>query len=236
MRDLFIADAHLLDPTDDNYRKLLAFLREQGPQTRTLYLLGDIFEFWVGYRHSVFSAYVPLLEALRRMREHGTEIVYVEGNHDFHLGPYFEQVLGCRVLPDGGLVEIDGLTVHLGHGDLVDTADRGYRLLRFILRSRPLRGILNLCPPDWTWEIARRASLLSQKNRGKTGCTWEPRQLLTDHALQRFAEGVDAVVTGHFHTPLFERFEGKCLVAIGDWIGQYSYAVFENGDFALKQF
>jgi UDP-2,3-diacylglucosamine hydrolase len=71
MRDVFIADAHLLDPADENYRRLLAFLDGLRGETRTLYLLGDIFEFWVGYRHVVFAPYVPLLEALRRLREGG---------------------------------------------------------------------------------------------------------------------------------------------------------------------
>lgn len=236
MRDLFIADAHLLDPADENYRKLLTFLREQGPQTRTLYLLGDIFEFWVGYRHTVFSAYVPLLEQLRRIREGGTDIVFVEGNHDFHLGPYFEQVLGCRVLPDGGTVEIDGLRVSLDHGDQLNPADRGYRLLRAVLRSRPLRGLIGLIPPDWSWALARRASRMSQKKRAAKRGRWNPRQVLLEHARRRFAEGADAVVTGHFHTPLFDRSEGKPLIALGDWITAYSYAVFEDGAFSLNQF
>ena len=105
MRDLFIADAHLLAPQDANYRRLLEFLRAQRGRTRTLVLLGDIFEFWIGYRYCVFSAYVPLLEALRELREAGARIVYVEGNHDFHLGPYFAETLGCDILPDGGVIE-----------------------------------------------------------------------------------------------------------------------------------
>jgi UDP-2,3-diacylglucosamine hydrolase len=236
MRDLFLADAHLIDPADGNYRKMLDFLEKEAPGIRTLYLLGDIFEFWVGYRHSVFSAYVPLLESLRKLREKGTEIVFVEGNHDFHLGPYFEKTLGCRILPDGGAVEIDGLRVFVEHGDLVNAADRGYRLLRAFLRSRPARGILSLCPPDWSWAIARRASRLSQKKRPAKIRRWQPADLLKSHAHKRFEAGADAVVTGHFHTPVLHRSEGKTLVALGDWITQYSYAVFENGAFRLERF
>ena len=130
MKDIFLADAHLLNPADSNYQRLLHFLDSQGEEIRTLYLLGDIFEFWVGYRSAVFSSYVPLLEALRRLRRQGVEIVYVEGNHDFHLGPYFKEELGCRILPDGGSITIDGLKVYIGHGDLVDQEDKGYCLLR----------------------------------------------------------------------------------------------------------
>jgi UDP-2,3-diacylglucosamine hydrolase len=236
MRDIFIADAHLLDPAAENYRRLLAFLDSLRGNTRTLYLLGDVFEFWVGYRHVVFAPYVPLLEALRRLRQDGTEIVCVEGNHDFHLGPYFEEVLHCRVLPDGGGVEIDGRQVFIGHGDLVNPGDRGYRLLRRTLRSRPLRWLLQVVPPDWTWGIARWAGRQSRKGQATKKTNWLPEAMLTDHAKQLFSEGYAAVVTGHFHHPLLQETEGKAMVALGDWIDQFSYAVCEDGKFELHTF
>lgn len=236
MRDVFIADAHLLDPADENYRRLLIFLDSLRGETRTLYLLGDVFEFWVGYRHVVFAPYVPLLETLRRLRETGTEIVCIEGNHDFHLGPYFEDVLGCRILPDGGIVEIDGRKVYLGHGDLVNPDDRGYRLLRRTLRSRPLRWLMQAIPPDWTWGIARWASGQSRKRHAVKGARWLPETMLTNHAKQLFAAGCTTVVTGHFHLPLLKESEEGTLVALGDWISQYSYAVCRDGAFELRTF
>jgi UDP-2,3-diacylglucosamine hydrolase len=236
MRDVFIADAHLLDPADENYRRLLAFLDGLRGETRTLYLLGDVFEFWVGYRHVVFAPYVPLLEALRRLREGGTAIVCVEGNHDFHLGPYFEKGLGCRVLPDGGGVEIDGRRVFIGHGDLVNPGDHSYRLLRRTLRSRPLRWLLQVVPPDWTWGIARWAGRQSRKGQATKMTRWLPEAMLTAHAERLFREGFAAVVTGHFHHPLLQETDGKTLVALGDWIDQFSYAVCEDGKFELRTY
>lgn len=236
MRDVFIADAHLINPTDENYRRLLNFLDELRGKTRTLYLLGDVFEFWVGYRHVVFSSYVPLLEALRRLRETGTAIVCVEGNHDFHLGPYFEDVLGCRVMPDGGVVDIDGRRVYLGHGDLANPDDRGYRLLRGVLRSRPLRWLMRVVPPDWTWRIAHWASDQSRRGHAVKKTRWLPETMLMNHAKQHFASGCAAVVTGHFHLPLLKESNGGTLVALGDWIDQFSYAICENGRFELRTF
>lgn len=236
MRDVFIADAHLIDPADKNYRKLLAFLDGLRGEVRTLYLLGDVFEFWVGYRHVVFAPYVPLLEALRRLREGGTEIVCVEGNHDFHLGPYFEEVLGCRILPDGGAVVIDGRRVYIGHGDLVNAGDRGYRLLRRALRSRPMRWLMQVVPPDWTWGIARWASRQSQKGRSARTAVWVPETMLMAHAEECFKQGFAAVVTGHFHFPLRREADGKVVIAVGDWIDQFSYAVCEDGKFELHTF
>lgn len=237
MKDVFIADAHLLDPDDANYGRMLSFLEEQRGRIRTLYLLGDIFEFWTGYRHTVFAPYVPLLEALRRLRESGTDIVYVEGNHDFHMGHYFEEVLGCRILPDGGPIDLNGRKVFIGHGDLVNPGDRGYRILRRFLRSPFLRRMKTLIPPDWAWAIARWAG-----RRSRRGCAvgnerrTPPRDMLMAHAERLFAEGYRAVVTGHFHEPFLAETEDGTVVALGDWIEDYSYAVFEDGRFGLKTY
>ena len=83
MRAVFLADAHLRNPGDANYQALLQFLGEQEGHTDLLGLLGDICEFLVGYPDSVFPAYRPLFDALRRLQQGGTRLVYVEGNHDF---------------------------------------------------------------------------------------------------------------------------------------------------------
>jgi UDP-2,3-diacylglucosamine hydrolase len=234
MKDIFLADAHLLDPAADNYQRLLTFLRQQRGTIRNLVMLGDIFEFWLGYRHTVFAPFVPLLEELRLQRESGTELIFVEGNHDFHLGPYFSETLDCRILPDGGALELDGKRVFIAHGDLINPADRGYRLLRRFLRCRLSRLLLPLVPPDWAWRISRWASHQSSR-RKKRSLRYLPEKLLLNFAQERFAEGYDAVITGHFHIPLYRNLDGKLLICLGDWIEQDSYAVFENGAFALKR-
>jgi len=235
MRDVFIADAHLRDPEDGNYRRLLTFLDRLRGETRTLYLLGDIFEFWIGYRHAVFSAYVPILEALRRLREDGTDLVFVEGNHDFHMGPYFEEVLGCRVITDGARIEIDGLKIYLAHGDLADPSDRGYRLLRRLLHSRFILCLSRIVTPDLPWAISRWMGRQSRKQYAGRNTRRQPEALIMDHARRRFEEGSQAVVTGHFHHPLLDRGTEGTVVALGDWIDQDSYAVLENGVFRLEK-
>ncbi len=236
MKDVFLADAHLLSPSDDNYRRLLDFFEQLQGETRTLYLLGDIFEFWIGYRHAVFAPYVPVLEALRRIRQGGTEIVYVEGNHDFHMGPYFRETLGCRVLPDGGSVKIDGRRIYIGHGDLVNPEDKGYQRLRGFLRSGFMRLVMKVVPPDWAWGISRWASHQSRKGHGEKRRRWVPDQMLENHARQRFNEGHQVVITGHFHAPLLQQNDQGLVIGLGDWITQYSYAIYEDGEFRLMTF
>lgn len=233
MKDLFLADTHLLDPEDDRYRRLLAFLEQQCGSLRSLIMLGDIFEFWIGYRHTVFSAYVPLLEMLRRLRAAGTELVFVEGNHDFHLGPYFSETLGCRILPDGGALERDGHRIFIAHGDLVNPHDTGYRRLRRGLRHPWTRFLLRWIPPDIAWRVARWAGAKSARKNGGRDRHRLPREDLLAYARQYFSADFDTVITGHFHVPLLHRENGNTLIALGDWSREPSYAVLENGEFTL---
>lgn len=236
MRAVFLADAHLRQPSDDNYRTLLAFLATQEGRTDLLVLLGDICEFLVGYPGSIFPAYVSLFEALARLEQSGTQLVYVEGNHDFHLAPGFRNRLACRVLPDGGIVDLDGKRVLVVHGDLANPADRGYRLLRFVLRSTPLRLLIRLLPAAWTWAIAERMGRTSKRSRNDKSRRWPARDILVPYAQSKLAEGCQAVVVGHFHQPLHEQLAEGELIALGDWITQFSYAVWEDGKFRLENY
>lgn len=233
MKDIFLADTHLLDPRDACYRRLLTFLDQQHGNLRSLVLLGDIFEFWLGYRHTVFSTYLPLLERLRRLREAGTELIFVEGNHDFHLGPYFRETLGCRILPDGGTLERDGRRIFVAHGDLINPRDTGYRLLRRFLRHRWTHRLMMLIPPDTAWRIARWAGNKSARKNGGRDRRQLPREDLLNYARKYFAEGHDTVITGHFHVPLLHKENGHTLIALGDWSQEASYAVLEDGIFTL---
>lgn len=236
MKDLFLADAHLRDPADRPYRRLLDFLAAQQGQVRTLYLMGDIFDFWLGFRHTVYACYVPLLEQLRQLREAGTELVFVEGNHDFHMGPYFTEVLGCRVLPDGGPVIIDGRQVYLSHGDLVNGSDSGYRRLRRLLRSGLVRGLAQVVHPDWTWQIYRWLERRSARGKAPKLQRQLPLAALRRHAEARFAEGCQVVVTGHFHIPHQETTAAGTWLSLGGWLESGAYAVWEDGQLTTASY
>lgn len=235
MRAIFLADAHLCKPSDPNYQAILAFLEEQCGKTDTLVLLGDIFEFWIG-KASVVEAYVPVIDALERMHQQGTKLVYVEGNHDFHLGPVFTDRLACQVLPEGGSIELDGKKVFLAHGDLANPADKSYRRLRAFLRSGLIRTLLRLAPNSLTMAIATRSSYNSRKSAGERRSRWPAGKILRPYAEVILAEGYQALVTGHYHQPFHEKLDDGEHIALGDWITQFSYAVYENHAFALRTY
>ena len=239
MRKVFIADAHLTCETDENYRLLLNFLAELPGNTDTLFILGDLFEFWIGYPEVRFTHYLPVLEQLRRLHEKKVEIVYLEGNHDFHMGPFFQETLKARVFSGPAIFDLDGKKVYLCHGDQVNKADYGYRLLRSLLHNQAIGAVIPLVPPAVASFIAKWMGRASKENHHIRRIKWDYNAILREFAAARFKEGYDAVIIGHFHLPLFEQTANsrvRTLLSLGDWITHFTYGEWANGEFSLKQY
>ena len=235
MRVIFIADAHLKSPSDLNYQVLLEFLQSQHGNLDMLVLLGDIFDFWIG-KEAVRAEHKPIIEALERLCQYGTRLVYVEGNHDFHLGPIFTDRLKCMVFPDGGSIVLDGRTIYLAHGDLANPKDTGYLKLRNFLRSPIVRTLIRNLPNRLLMSIAAWISAeCDRKNQAKQNMQ-HTQNIVRSYAQEILKEGFQAVVTGHFHLPFHETTQNGELIALGDWITQFSYAVYQDQSFALKSY
>jgi len=239
MHGIFIADAHLRNEADDNYQKLLSFLATIQGKIDTLYILGDLFEFWIGYRRTAFPHYLPVLEQLHNLVKHGTRIVYFEGNHDFHMGRYFTETLRAEVHPGPATIDIDGKRVFLCHGDRINQKDYGYRLLRATLHSRFSKMLIPIVPVALTSFIADRLSRQSSERRGSHGLVCDQSSIIRHFADDKFAQGYDVVICGHFHIPFLERTDsnnGRILLSLGDWINQYSYGEWLDGKLYIKVF
>jgi UDP-2,3-diacylglucosamine hydrolase len=240
MRKVFLADAHLKKPEDFNYRTLLKFLTGLKGNTETLYILGDLFEFWIGYRNIPFSHYLPVLEQLRELRDSGVTIIYFEGNHDFHMGPFFEETLRAQVYNGPRVLPIDGKMVYFCHGDEIISSDYGYRMLRFLLHNRLVKAIFPIAPYRMTSLIAERMSRQSKGNHEQRNRKWDYETILRDFAATRFQCGCDIVIAGHFHTPYrYAAGTGeteKILLSLGDWINQFSYGEWVDGKIYLRTF
>jgi UDP-2,3-diacylglucosamine hydrolase len=232
MKAIFLADAHLRREQDTNYQVLLEFLNRQ-KDLNALFLLGDIFEFWFGYEHVVFSAYVPILEKLRHLSQNGTQLFFVEGNHDFNLGPYFEKELNCTVIRDPSYVEWDDVKMLLCHGDQLKQ-DKAYALLRAFWRSHPLKWLAKIVHPDLVW---RFGNFLSSKNdkHDTLRSHRDPSDYLLGYA-QSIAQDCQTVLCGHFHSPVVIEHNDTTLIGLGDWIHQFSYAEMQDGVLKLKTY
>ncbi len=236
MRAIFIADAHLGKPADNNYRLMLQFLGELPGKTDMLVIAGDFFEFWLGDSPGPFPHYKPLLDALATVTRSGIKLIFLEGNHDFHLQGYFRRAFNADVFPEATVLVLDGKKLFICHGDLINMADYGYRALRFLFRNPLTRLLTRLLPaavPAW---IAIKLGNRSKAKHKAAASKWDSRQLTREFAANRFAAGFDVVVTAHYHRPFMEENSGKRLLALGDWITQFSYAEWRDGELALKRY
>ncbi len=237
MRIVFIADAHLRGVDDENQIKLVKFLSwlaDSRPDK--LVILGDLFEFWTGLNGVIYSHYLPVLNGFEQLRKAGTEIIYLEGNHDFSLGGFFTGFLGARVYRDSATVELDGKRFYLAHGDMVDPSP-GYSLWRGFLRSPIFRFILTVVHPSIMWKMAlmlsergklypERASAIERRHR--------------EFAKRRIMNGYDVVVLAHSHIQRVEPLSTDTKKGIyanpGGWREEGHYMVYEDGEFILKKY
>ncbi len=238
MRTIFLADAHLTSPEDTNYRLLLAFLRGLEGDAETLFIMGDLMDFWVGFPSQPFRQYDLLLDALRRLKRSGCRLVYFEGNHDFHLGPVFRERLGVEVHTGPYVHVVQGKRLFLCHGDQINRADHGYRLLRLILRNRITGALTGHFPPALAQRVRDRLQKSSRAGYRAKAVRWDYRRIIRDFARSVRELGCDGLVTGHFHLAFVEEMGGKpfTILSLGDWMDQYTYGELESGKLCLRTY
>ena len=223
-RYLFISDLHLDATVPEAVAQFLQFLRGEAHEADALYILGDLFESWIGdddeepVRSAVCAA---LLEYTARE----TPCYVMRGNRDFLLGPRFEHRSGCRLLPDPVLLEAGDLRVILSHGDVLCTDDKDYQRFRqFTRRPGVQRRFLALPRPT-------RRALASAARAGSRAHTQGMPERIMDvtpdavTALLR-AGAADLLIHGHTHRPAVHELQvdGRkaTRIVLGDWYEQGS--------------
>jgi UDP-2,3-diacylglucosamine hydrolase len=232
---LFVSDVHLGAgrAADDAARgeRLLAFLSRRAAGAARLFVLGDLFDFWFEYRHAVPKEHLRVLWALARLEEAGTAVTFFGGNHDFWAGPYLAREFGFEVFDAPARLEVGGRQLALMHGDGLAKGDLGYKMLKGVLRNPLAIAAYRAIHPDVGIPLARWASSTSRHSRdeSKVDREWLYRQL----ALPRFADGADAVLTGHYHHPTHFVREGRDFLVLGDWVMHSTFARLADGRFGL---
>lgn len=232
----FISDAHLGMPLglyDSRETVVPQFIKSLRNQARYLYIVGDLFDFWIEYRHAIRPIYFPVLGALRELVESGVEVHYCAGNHDFALGPFLSDTIGLIIHSDPVTLPMFGKQVHLFHGDGTLKKDVGYRILKKILRNPVNQRLFRLLHPDLGVALA---SFFSGSSRKFLGFLINEARLSEYRVAARkiLDNGADVVVFGHTHHPELTRFDdGKIYCNTGEWIRRYTYACMTPRSFDL---
>lgn len=204
MEAWFISDIHLKTAEERNGKILLRFLRylsERNPREIHLFMLGDIFDLWVG-GHSYFgNKFKDIIQALKDLKSAGARITFIEGNHDVHIEKYFEKI-GVEVHVEAQYYELDGFVVRCEHGDLINLNDEKYLKYRSIIRNPWVKPLGNIIPGR-VWDyVGNRASKKSRAKSGHYRVSNEDKliEMIRNHIPFAYIEKpFDIIVSGHMH-------------------------------------
>jgi UDP-2,3-diacylglucosamine hydrolase len=198
----------------------------------SLYIVGDLLDFWFEYRTVVPRRPFRLLSRLKAMVEAGCSVTYIAGNHDYWMGDFLTDEVGVKTVTDLLDISIAGKRFFISHGDGIATSDRlGYRALKAVLHSRAVSGLFRLLHPDIGLAVALIFSRLSRQRSSKN----DNRPDLEAFVRSQAESGYDYVVLGHLHKPsLFRIGTTSCLV-VGDWIDNFTYGYFAGGKLELMR-
>ncbi|HEV7985012.1 MAG TPA: UDP-2,3-diacylglucosamine diphosphatase [Steroidobacteraceae bacterium] len=237
MTTLFVSDLHLdaLEPAAGE--QFLEFLRRRAAASDALYILGDLFEAWVG-DDDEDPHRALICQGLRELSGRGVPCYAMHGNRDFLLQRGFERRTGTRLLADPTIVDLHGERVLLTHGDALCTADRSYQLLRGLVRNpRWQRRFLGL-------PLGVRRALAEQARAGSRRHTEHTEAYIMDVdedaviAAMR-ACGVRSLIHGHTHRPGVHEFEldgaSARRIVLGAWHDQGSCLSWTREGFRLEE-
>ncbi len=231
----FISDAHLGIPIpggEEREAALLDFFREISPRAGRLFIVGDLFDFWIEYRRAIRPDYFPVLAALADLAGSGTEIHYCLGNHDFAVGPFLEQAIGVTVHRDGFRGVVQGRRLYVTHGDDLRPGDRSSIILRAILRNRVLQAFYRTLHPNIGVGLGEFFSRLSRRYLFSDPSP-EILALYRGEAEKLLTAGYDIVVAGHTHVPELSVLASGSYCNTGSWIRRYSYGLMAGGEIGL---
>lgn len=230
MATLFISDLHLNGEQPDTIGLFLDFLAGRAAQAESLYILGDLFEAWLG-DDLLLPGYEPVLDAMKRLSENGTPIIVMHGNRDFLLGERFEQLTGATLIDDPTVIDLYGTPTLLMHGDLLCTDDLPYQAMRRQLRDPQWIAAFLAKTPQERIDFARGLRERSRKETGeKAEAIMDVNAETVVHYMRQY--GVTRLIHGHTHRPAVHRFDLDSQTAsryvLNDWFGEGGVLVCEE--------
>jgi UDP-2,3-diacylglucosamine hydrolase len=245
----FLSDFHLGAPNAADSlireKKIIRFLDEIKTNAATIFIVGDLFDFWYEYKKVVPKGYVRILGKLAEITDAGIPIHFFVGNHDMWMRDYFQKELNIPVYFDPVSFEFNGKKFLVGHGDGLGPGDNGYKFIKKIFRNKACKWLFGILPPAIGMGIAH---YFSRKSRAQTGQTdekflGEDKEWLIVHCKEVLKkEYYDYLVFGHRHLPIdftlkdtVSQKESR-YINLGDWIKYFSYAEFDGENLALKYY
>lgn len=238
----FISDSHLGVPDRESSLKreklMVQWLEAIRGDAAEIYLMGDIFDFWFEYATVVPKGFVRLLGKLAEISDEGTPIHYFTGNHDMWMFGYFPQELGIDIYREPQVKDILGKRFLIGHGDGLGSKDYGYKFIKKVFAAKFFQWLFARFHPNFGVRLALYFSRKSRVARGDSdeiyGSPLDERLLVYAQELVK-KEAYDYLLFGHRHLAFDITLEtGAHYINLGDWVNNFTYAVFDGEKLELK--
>jgi UDP-2,3-diacylglucosamine hydrolase len=243
LKSWFISDLHLKTSSERNSQTLLRFLLQlqQQPEQNQLFLLGDIFDFWVGNGNAFYQHYKDVVDSLVLFRNSGGKVFYFEGNHDFHIDQFWTRRFNIPVIKDISIFNIDGVNIRIEHGDFINPNDEKYLSYRESIRQPWVYQLAHILPGRFTKWLGDHLSAKSRKKSKNYAIhnQQEIKKMIRLYAEIEYEKSLkhhpfEVIITGHMHVQDDYTFEDKKLrsINLGTWLNAPVVLKIENSEIA----
>ncbi len=238
-RHLFISDLHLAPERPDIIELFIGFLNDQAAQAESLYILGDLVEYWLGDDDNALGL-SQAFDAMKQLADSGVKIYLMQGNRDFLMGEKLAARCGCSLIHEPYIAHFDNTPVLLLHGDILCTDDLRYQELRLMLRNPAWQADFLSKPLA---ERQQMALALRKQSQEETQLKSSDIMDVNEDAVNQafISNDIRLMIHGHTHRPAVHDLQinqqHAQRVVLGDWYSQGSVLEFNSPqDFQLKSF
>ncbi|CAH0539417.1 UDP-2,3-diacylglucosamine diphosphatase [Vibrio marisflavi] len=236
MTTLFISDLHLSPNTPETTDCFIKFMHNEATQAEALYVLGDLFEFWIGDDdNSEFATKIKL--EFKHLVASGIPCFFIRGNRDFLVGKRFSKQTGVQLLEQETIIDLYGKKAVILHGDTLCTRDVSYLEYRKKVHLPWLQWLYNRTPFFIKKKIVSKIqSDIKQDKNTKSLEIMDVTPSEVESVMEK--HNVDLMIHGHTHRPNIHRInstkEEKTRIVLGDWYTQGSVLVYDKNGYDLQ--
>ena len=234
----FISDLHLSAERPSSISLFCDFMRQSGCQLSDIYILGDLFDYWIGDDGAAALGFTEVERVLKQITEGGTRVFFIAGNRDFLVGNEFAIRTGVKILEDKTVLERDGQRVMIAHGDQFCIDDTAYMKAREqFLDPEWQQAVLQTSIADRIEEAKNMRTESAQIKSGKSQQIMDVNQAEIVRVFKEY--DLDLMIHGHTHRPYVHQLdiEGKACrrYVLGEWKQDRSVIYANKGKYYLKK-
>ncbi|MFH2143012.1 MAG: UDP-2,3-diacylglucosamine diphosphatase [Bacteroidota bacterium] len=236
----FLSDVHLGLP---DYKQslvreklLVKWLDEVSQDAAEIYLVGDIFDFWHEYKRVVPRGFTRLLGKIAEITDKGIPVHFFTGNHDIWIFDYLPLETGIILHKEKLVTEIYGKKFLIAHGDGLGPADKGFKRMKKVFTNSFAQWLFARIHPNFSIWVAHSWSRKSRykEEKKKEQFKGENSEWLVLYAKKKLMEShYDYFIFGHRHITVKYKLKKSTFINLGDWIYNFSYAVYDGNEIEL---